>query len=164
MFSFVEYFQIDKNIHLALPQLEKRILKELSVKHFCREDNKMHFAMKQQNTFLRNSFLPKVEIYAETGPENTLLRVRFLLQKFVQVFLLIYFVLAGLLEIAMISVFLMGNLSSPLFLLLPVGLGAFAVLLAWIGLHFAAQSVIKLISSEGWKQKGFSLRRSCQRS
>ena len=153
MFSFVKYFQIDKDIHLALPQLEQRILKELSVKHFCREDNKMHFAMKQQNTFLRNSFLPKVEICAETGPENTLLRVRFLLQKFVQVFLVIYFILAGLLEAAMISIFLMGNLSSPLFLLLPVGLGAFAGLLAWTGLHFAAQSVIKLISSEGWKQK-----------
>lgn len=151
MFSFVKYFQIDKDIHLALPQLEQRILKELSVKHFCREDNKMHFAMKQQNTFLRNSFLPKVEIRVETAPANTQLCVRFMLQESVQVFMLLYFVLAGLLEIAMLSVFLMGDLSSPLFLLLPVGLGAFAGLLAWTGLHFAAQSVIKLISSEGWK-------------
>ena len=164
MFSFVRFFQSDKDIQLAFPQLQERISTELSVKHSCIENNKLCFTLQQQNVLFRNAFLPKVEMRVETDTTNTKLYVRFMLQKFVQVFMLIYFVLAGLLEIAMISIFLIGNLSSPLFLLLPVGLGAFAVLLAWTGLHFAAQSVIKLISSEGWKQKGFSLRRSCQRS
>ena len=150
MFSFVRFFESDKDIQFALPQLQKRISKELSVKHFRIENNKFCFTLKQQDIFFRNAFLPKVEMRVETDTTNTKLYVRFMLQKFVQVFMLIYFVLAGLLEIAMIGVFLMGNLSSPLFLLLPVGLGAFAGLLAWTGLHFAAQSVIKLISSEGW--------------
>lgn len=153
IFSFVHFFQSDKDIRIVLPQLQKRISEELSVKHFCVENNRFCFTMEQQNVFFRNSFLPKVEICAETGPANTQLCVRFMLQKFVQLFMLIYFVLAGLLEIAMISIFLMGDLSSPLYLLLPVGLGAFAGLLAWIGLHIPAQSVLRLISSEGWERK-----------
>ena len=115
MFSFVRFFQSDKDIQLAFPQLQERISTELSVKHSCIENNKLCFTLQQQNVLFRNAFLPKVEMRVETDTTNTKLYVRFMLQKFVQVFMLIYFVLAGLLEIAMISIFLIGNLSSPLF-------------------------------------------------
>ena len=152
MFSFVEKFYSNKDIEQALPQLQDAITKKLSVKQCSIENGKLCFALKHQDGLSRNSFRPKVEIRAIKGEKVTLLHAHFALQGFAQVGVLIYLAMAGLLELVVFGIFLAGNLSTPLLLLLPVGLGAFACLLAWCALRASAKSVTRIISNEGWKK------------
>lgn len=152
MFSFVEKFYCDKDAEQALPQLENAIKKELAVKQCRIENEKLSFALKHQAGLSRNSFRPKVEIRIIKGESVTLLHVYFALQGFVQVFLLVYLAMAGLMEMFMLGMLLADNLSSPLLLLLPVGMGLFACALAWCGLGFSTKSVTRIISNEGWKK------------
>lgn len=152
MFSFVEKFYSNKDIEQALPQLQDAITKKLSVKQCSIENGKLCFALKHQDGLSRNSFRPKVEIRAIKGEKVTLLHAHFALQGFVQVGLLVYLAMAGLMEMFMFGMCLAGVLASPFLLLIPVGMGLFACALAWCGLRASAKGVTRIISNEGWKK------------
>lgn len=104
------------------------------------------FQTQYQTPLMHNSGLPQVHMtFAET-PTGTRIHSTFSLELFARVFLIIFIAFAAIIQVALFVMTVTQTISSPLLLLLPIGLIACSLLLACGLLYLCTRSIINSIS------------------
>lgn len=94
-------------------------------------ENSLEFQVSpDEELYYQQSFLPCVRMRLQEEDGTKKLLVEFRLRKVIRIFLWGYVLALGLIELALLGSFFSGRLATPVLLVLPAGMGLFALLLS----------------------------------